>query len=483
MKITLSNLGKIKQTQLDLKPLTVIIGPNNSNKTYVAYSIYALWHQAGGGWAHSHTPRRSRFERPTASEWQIKKQDGLTYEIALNKSFYAYFKRVGQIIADSLDTEVLRKFFQDTTGQLFEKTKIEVEVEEEDLRGCLNRLVSAPLVLRLAEFRVVMNCSLVDDVLKIEWKSNPIADDPTAKAGKQNSKPESLLTPADVRTFVSRRLLRYLFFDALAFPAERTALVTTYKPLLLQRFRFYRDARRRTLATSKQQELFEFDEIEPRGEVRFSQPVEDFLDFMGRSDAWPINISAERAEFARLADLVELSIYGGNKVVLHQHGEGANISISAGDVEMDLWNASSSIKQLVPLMLYLRYLAEKGDFLIIDEPEMNLHPIGQAQLLEVLTALVNAGVRILITTHSSYIMTHLNTLISGKIGHSRTLKKQSKNLYLQEPSSFLKPEDVSAYEMRDNKLVSLYDEDYGIRWDTLSDVSAELRDKYLDIME
>ena len=37
--------------------------------------------------------------------------------------------------------------------------------------------------------------------------------------------------------------------------------------------------------------------------------------------------------------------------------------------------------------------------------------------------------------------------------------------------------------MRDNELVSLKDEDYGIRWDTLSDVSAELQQKYFEIYE
>jgi len=39
MRITFSNLGTIKKTSLDLRPLTVIIGPNNSSKTYVAYAI------------------------------------------------------------------------------------------------------------------------------------------------------------------------------------------------------------------------------------------------------------------------------------------------------------------------------------------------------------------------------------------------------------------------------------------------------------
>jgi predicted ATPase len=43
MKIKFWNLGSIKEAELDLRPLTVIIGPNNSNKTYIAYSIYGLW--------------------------------------------------------------------------------------------------------------------------------------------------------------------------------------------------------------------------------------------------------------------------------------------------------------------------------------------------------------------------------------------------------------------------------------------------------
>jgi AAA15 family ATPase/GTPase len=45
MKIKFSNLGSIKETELDLRPLTVIIGPNNSNKTYIAYCVYGILQQ------------------------------------------------------------------------------------------------------------------------------------------------------------------------------------------------------------------------------------------------------------------------------------------------------------------------------------------------------------------------------------------------------------------------------------------------------
>jgi len=57
------------------------------------------------------------------------------------------------------------------------------------------------------------------------------------------------------------------------------------------------------------------------------------------------------------------------------------------------------IKELAPLVFYLRYLAEPGELLIIDEPEMNLHPAAQTQIIEFLAMLVNAELHVLITTH------------------------------------------------------------------------------------
>ncbi len=40
MKITISNLGPIREkAEIDLKPLTVLIGPNNAGKTWLAYTL------------------------------------------------------------------------------------------------------------------------------------------------------------------------------------------------------------------------------------------------------------------------------------------------------------------------------------------------------------------------------------------------------------------------------------------------------------
>ena len=42
MKLRVRKLGRIAQAELDLRPLTVLVGPNNTNKTWVAYCLYGL---------------------------------------------------------------------------------------------------------------------------------------------------------------------------------------------------------------------------------------------------------------------------------------------------------------------------------------------------------------------------------------------------------------------------------------------------------
>jgi len=43
--ISISNLGRVKNADIELKPLTVFIGPNNTGKTWSAYLVYAIFHE------------------------------------------------------------------------------------------------------------------------------------------------------------------------------------------------------------------------------------------------------------------------------------------------------------------------------------------------------------------------------------------------------------------------------------------------------
>lgn len=78
---------------------------------------------------------------------------------------------------------------------------------------------------------------------------------------------------------------------------------------------------------------------------------------------------------------------------------------------LPLMNASSMVSELAPLVLYLRHVVCKGDVLIVDEPESHLHPAKQVEFTRQLVAIVNSGVRVIVTTHSEWLLEQLANLV------------------------------------------------------------------------
>ena len=441
VKFEFQNLGTIKKTTLDLRPLTVVLGPNNTSKTYLAYCVHGLmtslreWHAA------IHLGGKSEVE------FQLSELKDDT-------------QRVLQQVSRRFVAE-LPEYFQDTYGGLFRGTNLGILVERQDVLDALAELMKddgIPLVLRGE--RVVLG---------------DVGSD--AKATMLGALAGFLVTtlPGALASFT--------------LPAERNALVITYKLLSTRRYRVFRDRARRVRPLAERLARLP-GTIQPgvndQRDIGYPAPIEDFLDFLTDVElqaARPQN--DPQSSFGKLANLIEHHIQGGHRTSYEATklgGQELTVTVDK-QTTLDLYNASSSIKQITPLLLYLRYRAAPNQTLIIDEPEMNLHPEGQAKLLEALGMLANLGVRILLTTHSPYFMAHLNNLIASDRASPARRKRQATHLYMGDPAAFLSPDDVSAYEMRPSGLTSLADPEYGIRWDTLSDVSAELQRRYFAIVE
>jgi len=73
--------------------------------------------------------------------------------------------------------------------------------------------------------------------------------------------------------------------------------------------------------------------------------------------------------------------------------------------------SSSAVRSLLDIGFYLRHEAQNGDLLMVDEPELNLHPENQCRIARLFVRLVKVGIKVFITTHSDYIIKELNTLI------------------------------------------------------------------------
>ena len=99
------------------------------------------------------------------------------------------------------------------------------------------------------------------------------------------------------------------------------------------------------------------------------------------------------------------------------------------------------VSDLAPVVLFLKYLVFQDDLLIFEEPESHLHPAAQRRLARGIARLVNAGVRVLITTHSDVFVSQINNLLRISYASERWLREKG-----FAPEECLKHEDVGAYQ-------------------------------------
>lgn len=460
MIIKFSNLGAIKQTELDLRPLTVIIGPNNSNKTYIAYSVYGLW----------------RETRLVSSEYinalsNLFKVEEDAIRLPINSKLIDLTVATLSKCFDQF-TPRLSTYFQDSSKKVFQNTQIGVEGLSNDINASIR--TSIERLFSLSEHQY--HAKLENDVLSL---NRPLKEDApsSGRVAPYLDLHESMTTYWLL--WNASRLRPFIL------PAERNAFILTYKLLQYKRFQILRGQSRELFSEPSKEMERQAELLREQGDIRFPEPIEDFLDALNEIEMNGKINQEEEPAFQEIANLIEKYLQGSQRTQFRPtrlSGKELVVKVNKGLV-IDLYNASSSIKQLAPLLLYLRYRAQVNDLLIIDEPEMNLHPESQVKLLEILAMLVNAGVKVLLTTHSPYFLSHLNNLAQTEEKPESVRKRQATSLYLKDPRAFLSMEQVSAYEMKNNELVSLKDPDYGIRWDTFGDVAVDVSSKYFEIYE
>ena len=98
---------------------------------------------------------------------------------------------------------------------------------------------------------------------------------------------------------------------------------------------------------------------------------------------------------------------------------------------------------------YVRHLAKEGDLLIIDEPELNLHPKNQRKLARLLVDLTNCGISVFITTHSDYIVREISNIIMLSQDGEKLKNIAKKYGYSEETK--IKAEDVKIYTAKKEK--------------------------------
>lgn len=186
--------------------------------------------------------------------------------------------------------------------------------------------------------------------------------------------------------FLQSSLITSLFFDGIIgakmFTAERSGIYTFCKELSVGRLR-------------NPEELLK---------VRYPRPIAD-----GLADAADI-VNQSKITFGNntFPEEIEQMILHGSLTVSE---EGEVLYHVSDGTELGFNETSSAIKTLAPLVFYLRHSAGQYNILFVDEPELNLHPMNQILLAKIFVKMINAGLRLVISTHSDYIIREINNMI------------------------------------------------------------------------
>lgn len=482
MQIIVRNLGVIKEAEFDLKPLTIFVGPNNEGKTWLAYTLAGIFGAYGFSqyiFAYRNGQVPDSYPLLEQAIERVQKNGNATIDVVqfLEESGEFFFDRVANFACRWLPQ------YMGTREASFENFKIKINQTES--RGVLvERLLSFETKTEIPAGKPIFN------IRKKAGERELLVFTSTQYTSSEGTPEEPVIgnfPPDVIKDFLVQSV--FVLFQLLLYPAvrilptERTTYIT---------FPF----KKSTVDTG----LFTLVEKRAETDIRQSSggilvPVGTFLSMIKSSFEYKSQERTRRSEiekssqqvkkFVQLARLLEQQILHGEVQISQPtedfSSEEQNFSRQVlfrpvKNRKLEVSIASSMVKELSPLVIYLRYLALPGELLIIDEPEMNLHPEAQVKLIEFLAMLINAGLNILVTTHSPYVIDHLTNLIKANNAPNKGVI--CNEFYLKREDAFISKDKVSVYLIDQGKAMNAIGEDGTIELNTFGAISDRISEIY-----
>lgn len=443
MRIQISNLGNVEYGDLDVsKRLTVFCGPNNTGKTYVSYVIYTLL-----------KPQYYFDNTEIPSLSGVFVEDEVTVELK-PKNLTTYRQNKLQNVRSNLES--LFGISDSDKLSLFKDLSLQYGLSDDEF---VKSVVDYEL-----DFVVQWN-GLNFSVHKEKGAYNVKISKPK---GISASPDDSFFFSWQIMTSIYEMLVNYPFSKSCIFPVERNSIYTFNKELSIQRNELIEQMQ--ALKDNKRLGRDSVDRLLGRS-TRYPLAIRDCLSVANDLN----NLKKQKSEYADFAETLERELLGG-KISVTKEGDMEFVPKKGQRLPIHL--SASIVKTLSSLTFYLKHLAVRGDLIIIDEPEMNLHPDAQVLLARIFGQMVNKGLNLLISTHSDYIIRELNNMITlGSINDRRSMMEELGYA----PDEVLSFSDVSVYlfkPKRTNSKVAKIErvevKDDGFSMETIDEVIYQL---------
>lgn len=473
-QLSVTNFGPIAKAEIDLRPLTVFVGPSNTGKSYLAILVYAL-HKFFSDYTdleHFGFGEVSSIIQESIAGQQFFDKDGakklvdwfaqVDDENKLNNTTVQLPDGITSILRPLFSN--VRKFSPTIIGEVKRSFGIEdvTKLIRHSSREGMNITLSFEpfgyeMMLKRSEF-VALPISISEKApLYIDLSAN------TTKEIRLWSSPAKILDVRNVNInddTIQQVISRFIsaLFSAVVYntvsplsntahylPADRTGVMHAHLAVVASMI-----GRAASVGLQRDVQV-----------PTLSGVLADFLEQL-------VRVGASRREYNKkgnLATTLERQILKGE---IHSKESDAGYPMFSYQPQdwrtedLPLMNTSSMVSELAPVVLYLRHFVRPGDVLIIEEPESHLHPAMQVEFIRQLAAVVNSGIRVMLTTHSEWVLDELTNLVrlwdlpkarrEGIGGADFTLNPSEVGVWLFEPKQ--RPRGSVVKEIR-------FDEEFG----------------------
>lgn len=426
--IAVENFGPIEKAEIDLRPLTVFVGESNTGKTYLAALIYAIQRAFDG------------IPRVPWSYYNTSRFDPIYYSGTADLSTDSLFNEIQKVQDKLTQNDKIFKFtdLPEWVRKRLLSGNAHIENLESELKRCFD-------VVSVSELR--RNSNNQNQELRIAFKVDE-ENQTLWSYDYKNSHTEIITDKYIYENIVFNSQDRDLFIKALNvkdqhipsrfltpttsiyyLPSSRSGIMEAYSIIAISLV-----DRATQVASDKSHD-----------DGLLTAMTADFLKHLysyRKPDIYEKNMYeiAEILEKELLKGKIELLqiVNGGFPHFLYRPKN--------SDKSLRMNQTSSMVSELAPLVIFLRGIIEPWDTLIIEEPEAHLHPRAQTQIAITIARLVRAGVRVIITTHSNWLLQQLANLI-----REGELKKKDQEVV--ESPHWLLREEVGAWWFHTNKPV------------------------------
>ena len=444
MIIKFKNLGPIESGEIDfndLKGINLIIGKNNTGKTYLSNLLYCYL--------------KSKFQVTIFLKGFIKEEEYiLNYEILKQN----YEKQL------VLEIQKQLPLIFHANSDFSKNFYIEIDLSEE-IENFKNENYEIKTLIT-SEKKIIITKKVGNKITFEEresyFNSEDYLDDIFDLGDKFTEHEKKLI---GLNTLLSKKLYKRDDAEIYFFPAERSGAILFYNQLLENRNNILRN-----LELSQDMSLL-------KNISRYSEPVNEYIIRLNQLEEY--ENKEETKIYRNLVKDIDIQNIVEGEIIIKSN---QIIYKNENDVELNMGLVSSTVKTLAGFFLYLKYQAQKGDIIFIDEIELNLHPENQRKIMKLINYLSKQGLKFVISTHSPVITQEMNNMIMFEKCKDKIDDEIIKEYSIDRQNYGLRQEDVNIYFLNNKTIEQAEFGEDGVITETFNEVLGEIDNLYQELL-